>query len=248
MKNFDGKYLLVGLMKCPMCGATMVSYRTVNKLKDGTKKVIRYYYCGAFRSKGSAVCKSKSIRADYAESFVIDRMKQVVNHPSVLKEIVAATNKKKKESIKPLQNELKSINSLIDDIEGRRNKYLKLYENNLIEQDMIIDRINEIREERDSLLKRKAEIEEELGSNSSQKLDETYLRNVLKKFTQLLSMATFEQQKMLLQLIIKEIKVGLAKLIDCIALQKSKPLQNEIIHEALSDDESDRAFTICLDV
>lgn len=87
MKNYDGKYLLVGLMKCPMCGATMVSSRTVNTLKDGTKKVLRYYSCGSFRSKGSAVCKANSVRADYAEKYVMDRL-QHVNHSTVLEEIV----------------------------------------------------------------------------------------------------------------------------------------------------------------
>ena len=38
-------------MKCPFCGATMVGMRTYNKLKEGTKKILRYYSCGAARSK-----------------------------------------------------------------------------------------------------------------------------------------------------------------------------------------------------
>ncbi|MEC0093164.1 hypothetical protein [Paenibacillus macquariensis] len=34
----------------------------------GTKDYIRYYQCGNFRQKGSAVCNSNMIHADYAEA------------------------------------------------------------------------------------------------------------------------------------------------------------------------------------
>lgn len=248
MKNYDGKYLLVGLLKCPMCGATMVSNRTVNKLKDGTKKVIRYYSCGAFRSKGSSVCKSNSVRADYSEEYVLNRLQQVVKHPSILNEIVKVTNKKKKDSIEPLKMELSSITSIIKEVEGKRKKYQQLYENNLIDETMIIDRLNEIREERDSLMKRKSEIEKELGSNSTYKLSASYIRNILNNFIGLMDQTTFEQQKMLLQLIIKGIKVNEHKKIDNITLEISEQLQAEILQQALSENESDRAFSIILTI
>ena len=78
MKNYEGSYVLTGLMKCSFCGATMVGTRTVNKLKDGTKKILRYYSCGAARSKGASVCGFHSIRGDYAEQYVLDGINQVV--------------------------------------------------------------------------------------------------------------------------------------------------------------------------
>ena len=52
-------------MKGPKCGALMVSNRTTNTLKDCNKKILRYYLCNVFRSKGKAVCNSNSVRADY---------------------------------------------------------------------------------------------------------------------------------------------------------------------------------------
>lgn len=246
IKNYEGKYLLVGFMKCPKCGAAMVSSRTTNKLKDGTKKVLRYYSCGAFRSKGSAVCQSNSIRADYAEQYVIKRLQYVVNHPSVLEKIIERTNQKKRDNIIPLQEELQSIKPLIVEVERTRDKYLKLYENNMIDQDMIIERLNKIREERDNLLKRKATIEKELSSGNSQTLNADYLRKLFKEWHRLLEIASFDQKKMLLQLIVQEIKINEEKKIESIFLLLNNELQSEILQEALSDQEADRVFAIYL--
>ena len=163
IKNYEGNFLLTGLMKCPKCGAAMVSSRTTNTLKDGTKKVLRYYSCGAFRSKGSAVCSANSIRADYAEQYVLQRIQEVVKHPKVLKELLHNINKQKKESIKPLKDELQVINKSIQSIENRKQKYFSLYEDSLLNQNMFTDRIQELKEEMERLSVRKSEIEFELG-------------------------------------------------------------------------------------
>lgn len=180
IKNYEGNYLLVGLMKCPKCGASMVSTRTTNTLKDGTKKVLRYYSCGAFRSKGSAVCNSNSVRADYAEEYVLNQIKSVMSNSKVMQQIIQRTNQLVFKRKGPLQEELNVLKARIEETETTRNKYLQLYENNLIEQDMIIDRLNEIREERDNLLKRKSEIEAELNQGDVKPLDIDYVQKLLK--------------------------------------------------------------------
>jgi site-specific DNA recombinase len=182
--------------------------------------------------------------ADYAENYVKERLQQVVKYPTILKEIIKAINKKKRESIKPLKEELRSITTLIEKVEGKRNKYQKLYENNLIDETMIIDRLHEIRKERDSLLKRRAEIEEELGNNTTEKLDVKFVRKILEKFNDLIDQASFEQQKMLMQLIIRGINVNEEKKIEKINLAISEQLQADIMQHTLSENSSDRAFSI----
>lgn len=246
IKNYEGNYLLVGLMKCPKCGASMVSTRTTNTLKDGTEKVLRYYSCSAFRSKGSAVCNSNSVRADYAEDYVLNQIKTVMSNSKVMQQIIQRTNQLIFKKKGPLEEELKVLKTRIDETEVTRNKYLQLYENNLIEQDMIIDRLNEIREERDNLLKRKSEIEFELKQGDTEPLDAGYVQKLLKAWHQIVQAASFEQQKVLLQLIIEDIEVNVSKKIDRIKLNISEEIQKEVLQETLSDDESDRVFSICL--
>ena len=66
----------------------MVASNTTNRLKDGTKKRVRYYSCGNFRNKGSAVCHANSIRADEAEKLVGQKLIQVLSTPLMGEKVV----------------------------------------------------------------------------------------------------------------------------------------------------------------
>ncbi|WP_070001131.1 hypothetical protein [Cellulosilyticum sp. I15G10I2] len=72
----------------------MVGTRTTSRLNDGIKKLLRDYWCGDARSKDASACGFNSIRADHAKEYVFQRIKEVVNHPKVLKELVELLKKK----------------------------------------------------------------------------------------------------------------------------------------------------------
>lgn len=96
-------------------------------------------------------------------------------------------------------------------------------------------------------MKRKFEIEEELGHSSLHELDEAYEKRILKGFNHLITIASFEQQKMLLQFLIEKIEVNKQKKIEKIDLKINEQLQAEILQQALSD-QLDRAFSIYLEI
>ncbi|WP_375140436.1 recombinase zinc beta ribbon domain-containing protein [Brevibacillus sp. HB2.2] len=206
-RTFDGKYTLTGLMRCPQCGAAMVASRTVNKLKDGTRIVRRYYSCGNFKSKGSSVCRANSVKADYPESFVYQRIKEVINNERILMDIVLTMNQQRKGNTAPLQDELKHINQKVDSIEGKRQKYFSLFEDELVDPETLANRLDELKAERERLLARKSEIEWELGNDNSQLIDLNYVRATLGQLDHILGNAPTEQIKSLLHLIIKQISV-----------------------------------------
>ena len=67
------EYLLSGLIECATCGAAYVGHACINRRKDGTYRETRYYSCGnRYRTH---TCKSKSINADYIETFVVQQLK-----------------------------------------------------------------------------------------------------------------------------------------------------------------------------
>lgn len=121
--------------------------------------MLRYYLCGAARRKGRSVCGFNSIRADYVEEYVLNRINEVANHPKILKELVAKVNQHKKKMIKPLQMELEAVNKLLENIQGSRKKYLDMYETDLIAQEMFSGRIKELNDEMDKFILRRNEIE-----------------------------------------------------------------------------------------
>ena len=122
-KRFHGDYLLTGLIRCPQCGAAMTASRTNNKAKDGSPVVRMYYSCGNFRSKGSAVCRANSVRKQEAESYVTDRIKEVLSKPHILQAIVRSVNERKVGRVKPLQDELSSVCARIEEVHEKKLKY-----------------------------------------------------------------------------------------------------------------------------
>jgi site-specific DNA recombinase len=85
---------LTGLIRCPRCGDAMVANRTKSKTKSGVYVNRMYYSCGNFRSKGSSVCSTNSIRKLEAEEEVINRLKQVLSNDGCLQVLVDKMNDK----------------------------------------------------------------------------------------------------------------------------------------------------------
>lgn len=106
----------------------MVSSKTVNKLKDGTRKEIRYYVCGNYKNKGVSVCRSNGIRADIAEEYVLNRLQEVLSKEKLLRDIVKNINKVKKENIRPLEKEYDRLNKELKYKEENKNKIFELFE------------------------------------------------------------------------------------------------------------------------
>lgn len=52
-KIYEGDFILTGLLRCPICGASMISHRT--KKKNKPNKFYLYYQCSNFFNKGVTV-------------------------------------------------------------------------------------------------------------------------------------------------------------------------------------------------
>lgn len=240
MKNYEGNYILTGLMKCPFCGTTMVGTRTNNKLKDGTKKVIRYYSCGAARSKGASVCGFHSIRADYAEQYVLDRINAVVTHPKLLKKLVDKVNKHKKEMVKPLKEEKEANEQAIEKVKASRDKYLNLFDEKLIDQELLAERLQELNQEFERQVKRQNELEAGLKRYDSEELTYEYVQEVMSGLNKILQDMPNDERKAFYHMIIEEIVVNQKKQIEMIKIKIDEEVQRDLIKQSLSEKQSDR--------
>ncbi len=121
---------MTGLLRCSQCHGPMPGSTTRNTLKDGTKKRIRYYSCANFRRKGSSVCRGNSVRADDAEKFVLDRLKDVLLIPQHLNQIVDEMNQKIDENRKPWKMELDGLHEKIESTKQSLEKWKELVKAN----------------------------------------------------------------------------------------------------------------------
>lgn len=101
----DGEFPLTGIMRCPKCKAGMVIGRTTNKLKDGTKKVLEYYVCGAWKNKGTVACNSYAVRTDYADPYVLNKIEELMTSDRLIQQLVNSINYKQESLIAPIQRE-----------------------------------------------------------------------------------------------------------------------------------------------
>jgi site-specific DNA recombinase len=242
-RQFEGNYTLTGLMRCPQCGAAMVSSRTINRSKDGEKVVRRYYSCGAFRSKGSSVCNANSVRADESEQYVYQRIKEVISHPKVLKDIVSQINSHKKSNVQPHKKEVQQINKKLEQHDSTRKKYFDLYEEDAIDKELLVERLDELKKEADLLGARKSEIEREMQDDNNQTLDYSFVKSVLSQIDKLLQLASADKIKALLHLAIKQITIKERK-IDKIVLAFDENNLNHFLDLAPSEKNSEGAFAL----
>ncbi|WP_369674393.1 zinc ribbon domain-containing protein, partial [Enterococcus faecium] len=103
------------------CGGPMAASNVTNTLKGVIKKRIRYYSCANFRNKGASVCHANSVRADFAEAYVAERLKEIVQVPEILVQLIECSNAEMVEQVKPMEQELAVIIVQQDELEQKLN-------------------------------------------------------------------------------------------------------------------------------
>lgn len=100
-----------------------------------------------------------------AESYVIERIAMVVQTPKLLDDIVMSLNKSRSKSVAPLQKELAAIERELKTLDSQKQRYFALYESDTIDNDILVERINELKSKYDLLANRKSEAERQLDEN-----------------------------------------------------------------------------------
>ncbi|MEX5650369.1 cassette chromosome recombinase CcrB [Staphylococcus cohnii species complex 1638] len=125
-----GTNILTGLILCPQCSASMSASTTVNTLKDGTKKRIRYYSCSNFRNKGSKVCSANSVRADVIEKYVMDQILEIVKSDKVIKQVVERVNQEHQIDTSALNHDIAYKQQQYDEVQIKLDNLIKTLEDN----------------------------------------------------------------------------------------------------------------------
>ncbi len=156
--NNKGENILTGLLRCPECGGPMAASNVTNTLKGGIKKRIRYYSCANFRNKGASVCHANSVRADFAEAYVAERLKEIVQVPEILAQLIECSNAEMVEQVKPMEQELAVIIVQQDELEQKLNNLYLAVEDDDSFLDVLRPRMNELRAQQYELKQRELDI------------------------------------------------------------------------------------------
>ena len=227
----DSENLLTGLIRCPECGTPMVISRSQYRLTDGTKVSQRYYACGTFKNKGSSVCHANSVRADYAEEYILNRIKKVLRYPKILSDIVAAVNNKRIGGVGDMDQELEAINTNIEQLAKKKFKILDVYELDGMDRETLSKRLEELAEETSRLHARKSEIQYDIGDDACQEVSLELVHDILVKLDGVIEKSLPEQKKTLMHLAVSEITLTEGRKIDKIVLSFDDKLQKYFLQE-----------------
>lgn len=230
---FHGAFPLTGILRCPVCGAGMVAHRVKDELKSGQVVYRRYYVCGAFRNKGSAVCSSNGISALDAENAVFDRLQEVITKPKLLRDVVDSINRNRRMGYKPLETELTNVEKSLQVLESRKNKWYELWEADGIDRDVLLSRLDELKMESERLESRRSELRATLAAGNTAPVPLAVVKAVLTRFHKLMDKSPPEQQKALLHVLVKRIEVKNRK-IDAVEIIIDETLQKSFLGEGPS--------------
>lgn len=165
---------------------------------------------------------------------MLNRIKEILSKPHILRAIVKAINNRKVNRIKPLHDELQTILTRLAEIENTKIKYMMLYEQDQVGRKLFSDRLVELENDLDLLHARRSALELELGEDHSQTVSFETVRSLIARFDQLLENSLFDQRKALMHLIIKKITVTSDKKIDKIELVFDEMTKQHFLRSAAS--------------
>ncbi|SCY52711.1 recombinase family protein [Lysinibacillus fusiformis] len=233
-----GTFPFTGVMKCPKCGSGMVVMRTVNKLKDGTRKTLEYYACGAWKNQGTSVCPSNAIRADKAETYIFERLQALATNKQLIKEVAERVNGKRSNHDEPLQHEHQALQKEMEQAKRKKDKAMELYEEDVITKVDLQQRLIKVNEQIEQLELRLQPIKLQLHSLKVHTINEATIQEVMANFQKAFKKAmTQEQQKHLITLIIKDITLNEKREVDSIQIQF-----NNSVLDYLTEHGADRSL------
>ncbi len=202
-------YLLSGLARCPECGAAMVSQRSCRTRKSDGKKIwYRYYGCSQWANK-KAICHPNLVKAEVLEKRVIGRINDFVQNPLLPELLIERMGKDI--DMQELENKIQSIDKRILKLKADEDKYYKYLVDDeklkILKMHKILENISEINEEIEHLNEEKGKLSTQLINSKSLNFDLGTISVLLKNFKTVFNNADFEQQKLLLHSIIKEIMI-----------------------------------------
>ncbi|PEK02196.1 recombinase family protein [Bacillus wiedmannii] len=243
----DGEFPLTGIMRCPACGAGMVISRTTNTLKDGTKRVLEYYVCGAWKNKGTLVCRSNGVRTEYADAFTLDKLQRLMHSDKLIKELVKSVNSRNGKIFVPLQKEFDMYAKQMNEAEQKLSKTFDAYTDELISKAMYVEKAKRLEGQIQELKELMEPLRKQMQGNTVKVVSYEMIKEVLLNFSKAFQNAlTREQRKRLLHLLIYKITINEDRKIESIQLK----LNNEVLKELKigvddsSSDESSTSFSV----
>lgn len=205
-KNFNGDFLLSGILRCPKCGAGTVM--TKRRKYDGSGYHL-YYMCQAYHSKGKTACSTNLIRKERVEEQVISTIKSLLHSESIIEDVLKKIELGIKQDTIETKQTLQLLKTELAKIQSRQKKIDNDYYNDNIGTQLYNRLSEELRQNNEELTTRIIKFQDQLDVKFSEivNIDRNTINQALINFDRLFASASNEQKKALIRALIKRIEV-----------------------------------------
>jgi len=197
-RNRKRPYLMSGHFRCSACGSVMFGF--LQRPKPNYSR--DYYRCSSAVRKGiKCTSKSKSIATSRVDKAIWDWVTALLENENNLDEGIRAMVEKQKREVRPKQERLASLGSLIVDADAKVQRLvdeLSEYEGYAV-RDVIREKIKSIENERNMLFDEWEKLSRELEQSDISPDFEDQIRKTAAKIRGKLHGATLEDKRMVLE-------------------------------------------------
>ena len=143
---------------------------------------------------------------------------------------------------------LEANKQAIQKVKASRDKYLNLFEEKLIDQELLAERLQELNQEFERQVNRQNELEANLKGCDSEELSYEYVQEVMSHLNEILQDMPNDERKAFYHMIIEEIVVNQEKQIEMIKMKIDEKVQRELIKQSPSEKQSDGDILVCKNV
>jgi len=204
-KNFNGEFLLSGLLRCPKCGSGTVMSKS--KKYDGSG-YHHYYMCQAYHSKGKVACGTNLIPKVRIEEQVIATVKALLHSESIIDEVLEKLEQDVKQETYEIQQTLNFAEKELSKCEADQKKLDRDYFDGSIAAQQYNRLSEQLSEKIDELSERRDRFQRMLDAEYAKILiDRETVNQALINFNLLFDSATNEQKKALIRALVKRVDV-----------------------------------------
>jgi site-specific DNA recombinase len=179
-KQINRHYPLAGLLKCLMCGSSMVPSHSKAIRKNGNIKLNHYYVCGNYTNKGPTACRSNAIPASPVENETLSRFQSMITNKRLLNEIVSRINHRSRQAEAPLREQLAQTAMNLKQLEKQQRRCYELFEEEHIELTELVEKLESLKQATAKLNENQRQLETKLAELENNAVSLKEVRRALK--------------------------------------------------------------------
>jgi chromosome segregation ATPase len=167
-----------------------------------------YYECDARFKKGKDSCVGLRVRKDMVENFVLEKIKEDILTKENLAKLVSLVNSELLNTNSHQEKQLNDTEKNLGQISGKLTKLYEALENGKLEMDDLAPRIKELRAQQNELQQQRNNLLSKIKSGNPEQLETNEVMSYVVEMEQVLSEASFLQQKSFLRRFVKRVEIN----------------------------------------